>query len=231
MALNVSVVIVTRGDHDLAPIIGQDWPDDVQEIITWDNSAEHRRDLGVYGRYAAIAEASHPLIFVQDDDCTLETDAIRELIDTWDEMVALAKIEATPDPWKLIVANMPASRWPDYPDSCLVGWGAVFHREAPWRAFKEYARHHDLLWEAMGGWSEMPSRLESIHMSAEFRRTCDVVFTTLSPHIKLDLGFAHLPWAEGPDRMFKQPSHKSERDRMLALAREVRDAKDRNSDT
>ena len=33
----------------------------VQEIIVWDNSSLDRRDLKVYGRYAAIAEASHPI--------------------------------------------------------------------------------------------------------------------------------------------------------------------------
>ena len=57
--MNVTAIIVTRGDHDLAPIIGQDSPEAVQEVVVWDNAAEDRRDLKVYGRYAAIAEASH----------------------------------------------------------------------------------------------------------------------------------------------------------------------------
>lgn len=209
--MNISVVIVTRGDVDLAPIIGQDWPDAVQEIVVWDNASEERRNLCVYGRYAAIAETNHELIYVQDDDCLLERDAIQGLIDrgTAGE----------------IVCNMVEHRWFDYPDSCLVGWGAVFHRNAPYRAFDEFFRAQGAMLPA-----DMPLALKmaadfGFNSEPDFFRTCDVVFTTLTPHVKVDLGFTHLPWAEGPDRMFKQPNHKSERDEMLELARKVRDAR------
>jgi hypothetical protein len=211
--VNVSVVLVTRGNVDLSPIIGQDWPDAVQEVIVWDNSAEDRRDLKVYGRYAAIKEASHELIYVQDDDCTLEAETIEKLI---------AGAEANPG---TIIANMPEHRWFDYPDSCLVGWGAVFHRDLPWEAFQRYFEFHaaDNAWlnHPLAGFREDQSAVRT-----HFMRTCDVVFTTLTPHVKLDLGFTHLPWAEGPDRMFKERDHKDSRDEMLALARKVRDARD-----
>lgn len=216
--VNVSVVIVTRGDVDLAPIIGQDWPDAVQEIVVWNNADEHRRDLKVYGRYAAIAETNHPLIYVQDDDCTLERDAIEILIRSWAEYDRIDESERRPRGDR-IVANMPQHRWFDYPDSCLIGWGSVFHRDAPARSWKELSVYlHERVLEGE------PDPWLDADFVTHFNRTCDVVFTTLTPHVKLDLGFKHLPWAEGPDRMFKQPDHKDSRDEMLALARKVRDA-------
>jgi hypothetical protein len=51
--VNVSAVIVTRGDCDLAPSLDalpRDW-----EKVIWNNGGS-RADLAVYGRYAAIAE-------------------------------------------------------------------------------------------------------------------------------------------------------------------------------
>jgi hypothetical protein len=43
--------------------------------------------------------------------------------------------------------------------------------------------------------------------------------------VKIDVGFQHLPWAEDRGRaMFLQPDHGPIRERMLQLARQVRDA-------
>lgn len=211
--MNVSAIIVTRGDQDLDPIVGQRWPEAVQEIVIWDNSALERRDVQVYGRYAAIEETHHPLVYVQDDDCTVEGEAIEELFDVW------AINYLATDGQSGIVANMPQSRWNDYPDSCLLGWGAVFHRDSPKRAFNELAKYlYEQHEDAEGDPWLNPAFVRHFH------RTCDVLFTTLTPHAKVDVGFAHLPWAEGPDRMFKQAEHKPERDRMLELARTIRDA-------
>jgi hypothetical protein len=166
-------------------------------VVVWDNSVE--QDLGVYGRYQAIERCARPVIYVQDDDCLVDDAAIALLLAAYEP--------------GMIVANMPESRWDDYPDSCLVGWGAVFDRDLPDQAFIRF------------GASDAAGADEFLGMPDDFfHRTCDVVFTTLTPHRKIDAGFFHLPWAEDPERaMFLQPGHREQRDRMLHLARQVRD--------
>lgn len=198
--MTISAVIVTRGDVDLAPVLHslpQAW-----EKIVWDNS--QRTDLSVYGRYAAIAECEHELIYVQDDDCVLEPDSIRALVE-----LALNR----PSPLQHVIANMPGRFRPHYPDSALIGFGAIFQRDLPERAFEQFKRYH--LWDSDKQMTEAEG--------AEFRRTCDVVFTTLTPRILVDAPYADLPWASGPDRMYRQQTHVGERARMLELARAVRD--------
>jgi hypothetical protein len=191
---DVTGIVVTRGNVDLLPTVESLAP--LGELLIWDNS--HEQNLSVYGRYAAIERASFDVILVQDDDCLIDP----------------AALCAAYEPG-VLVANMPASRWPDFPDSCLVGWGAIFDRDLVARCD---ARYQD--------W-----RLANAHYRGwwptghEFHRTCDVMFATLTPHRKIDVGFTHLPWAEGPDRMFTADpaAHRRERQRMLELARKVRD--------
>ena len=183
----VSAVIVTRGDVDLK-LVRQTLP--FRDVVIWDNK-RRPQDLMVFGRYAAMRETRHQVVYVQDDDCTLTRGAIESLLAAY-----------RPDG---IVANMPESRWGDYTDSCLVGWGAVFDKRLPPVAFRRYADRYPL-------------------GADEFKRDCDVVFTTLTPHTKLDLGFTHLPWAEMSYRMFKRPEHAT-RAATLKRAREVRDTK------
>lgn len=225
----VSAVLVTRGDVDLTEIILNLAPA-VDEIVIWNNDPaatydDHmaasltdascgdgdahvcpvvwanteQRDLKVYGRYAAIRATRSPLILVQDDDCILEAAAVRELVATYMQAVRL----------DTVVANMPAPFRAHYSDSCLVGFGAVFHRDTPARAFDRY----------------LPTLQADPHDQADvFLRCCDVVFTTLTPAVWADVPYRNLPWATGEDRMYRQPSHNSERAEMLRVARAVRGA-------
>jgi hypothetical protein len=153
------------------------------EVVVWDNSKHE--DLGVYGRYAAIALTDAELIYVQDDDCVIEHEAMRQLVDHW-----------YPD---TIVANMPERFRPHYPDSCLVGFGALFPRFLPFLAF-------DLL-------KATP---------ADFYLTCDVYFTAVSERVLLDLPYRDQPWANDPDRMWKQRDHVPMRAQALREARVLR---------
>lgn len=232
---DVAAVIVTRGDVPLEDIY-ESFPD-FGQVIVWANGSGCRidgpggtflwdsgtlnletmeaefPDLSVYGRYAAIARSSLPVVYVQDDDCIVPD--IPGLLDRY-------------APGR-IAANMPESRWADYPDSCLLGWGAVFDRHLPERAFwragfdgrvspfpeDDWERYRSTRpgggsWE----WRSGPA----------FRRDCDLVFTTLTPHVKVDLGFRHLPWAETPGRLFRAPEHAAVRDEILAAARACRDS-------
>ena len=187
MNREVSAVIVTRGDVDLEPIIATiplAW-----DLVVWDNSK--RDDLGVYGRYAALEECEHDVVYVQDDDCV--TDPV--------------EIASAYEPGR-IVSNMPHAFRRFYPhrDSCLLGFGAVFDRDLPVPAFKQF-------WGAPI-WNPVSY--------GDFCRTCDVVFAALVPHTRIDVPYENLPHATAPERMYQQPGHSAERRQMLKYARQVR---------
>lgn len=165
----------------------------LSEAYVWNNGGGDP-DLSVYGRYAAIDRVAAPVILTLDDDVLLPPESIAALI-------------AAYQPGH-IVANMPERFRPHYPDSCLVGFGAIFDRDLPARAFQRLYEWDD---EYQGYGTE------------HFRRTCDVVFTTLIPRILLDLPYEDREFASAADRMWKQPGHHAERARMLDLARQVRD--------
>jgi len=191
----VSAVLVTRGDVDLTEILAS--LEAFDEVVIWNNQLEE--DLSVYGRYAGILQARNEIVYVQDDDCLVDAER-------------LVRVAAAYALERQAVCNMPESRWADYPDSALVGWGAVFHRDLPQKAFARFDSA-DLLATVLSGGA--PSFLDR----------CDNVFTVLTDCVKVDIGFQHLPWAETTGRMFTTPGHADERDRMIDLARRVRDAR------
>lgn len=205
----VTAVIVTRGDVDLDPIFASlvaHFPE--RAVLVWDNSLTLLPDLGVYGRYEAIRRANSPIIYVQDDDCIVPVGAV---LDAY-------------EPGRL-VANMPRSRWSDYPDSCLVGWGAVFDRDLPRQAFQTW--YQATLDSTIGGvaapaWGTPTASFPTPWEAPWFQRECDTAFSALVPRTVIDVGFQHLPWAETPDRLFKQPDHRELRDAMLGVARMAR---------
>lgn len=177
MIEGVSACLVTRGNVDMRPIV-ESLPFD--DIIVWDNSK--REDFKVYGRYAAIDEAENDIIYVQDDDCIIPVDA---LLDAWADTDTL-------------LCNMPRDHG-TYSDSALVGWGALFHRNLPFKAFKQWGGSKD-----------------------QFYRDCDVWFTALTPFRRVDLGHENFPYAYGLDRMYNQSYHDSSRTEVLALARAIK---------
>lgn len=222
--MNVSAVIVTRGNVDLTPIL-QSLPD-AWEIIVWDNGLgcvwkatgtdpgfqADVPDLSVYGRYAAIEYASHDLIYVQDDD-VIVSDPLA-VAQVWEmneygtqpgDLLGGMRVMSNPGS---LVANMPPEFNHDgYTDSCLVGFGACFHRDTPSRSFSRFGA----MWPLVGE-------------EDYFDRTCDVVFTALTPRVLVDVPIVHREFASDPDRMWKQPEHYGERVRMLEFARQVRDS-------
>ncbi len=203
----IGAVLVTRpGGLDLEPIVAtfpEEWP-----VLIWRNGErfEYRTgpgeweisdggaDLGVFGRYAGVSVLrafGADVVYVQDDDCLIDVE----------------KVAGEYMPGRL-VANMPQSRWADYPDSTMVGWGAVFDSNLPHRAFDWWR-----------------SAYPSCDVK-QFERTCDVVFSALTSRTVIDVGFSHLPYAEQDDRMHRQPGHKAERDLMLDLCRRLRNGAD-----
>lgn len=132
-----------------------------------------------------------------------------------------------------VVCNMPPQfRHDFYQEHALVGFGACFHRDAPSRAFnrfwdrgsfeKDLALHLSMPLEP----EEFP-KAEGFSINIPpprfFQRTCDIVFTVLTPRVLVDIPVENLPWATGPDRMYREPQHVGERKRMLELALKVRD--------
>ena len=113
----------------------------------------------------------------------------------------------------MLICNMPEEfRHDFYTDHALVGFGAAFHRDAPARAFKLFADHFAT--PGTEGWT---------WVSDEFMRTCDIVFTGLTPRVLVDVPKTNLPYAEADNRMWKQPQHQGERARMRELMLAVRE--------
>lgn len=104
----VSAVLVTKGDHDLSPIIESIKAAGIEDIVTWNNA--EREDLSCYGRYAGIAEARHKIIYHQDDDLIAPVDGI------------LARYRPRRDRWAIVANNRLDEAWP------LTAMGVVFHR-------------------------------------------------------------------------------------------------------
>lgn len=204
--MKVSAVLVTRGNVDLTEIVSS--LADLDEVVVWNNRGPFvelyevkperlvhvfptdGRDFGVYGRYAAISDCRNQVIYVQDDDVVVPR-------------VSLAALFAAHRPG-VVTSIMDDRDQAEHPDSALVGFGAVFERELPARAFERFRV----------GWPN--------GSSDEFHRICDVAFTGLTPCSPIDQPVRLLPWAVAEDRMWRQPGFHEERARALAIARTLR---------
>ena len=115
--MNVTACLVTRGNVDMQPILDS-IPDEWEKIV-WNNA--ERDDLGIYGRYAAIAEATHDVIVTQDDDL---------IVTCWEQ---------------LLEAYEPGVLTVNYPQPWDIPWvarGAIFDRHLPAEAFAIYDTAH-----------------------------------------------------------------------------------------
>jgi hypothetical protein len=215
--VNVTACLVTRGDVDLSLIVNSIAEAGISEIVVWDNSV--REDRMVYGRYAAIAEASHDLIYVQDDDVLHHPHGIQEMLKAYNDQAKWKWLFPDPKPSPMVphddfvLCNMPRNfRHAFYQEHALVGFGAVFHRDAPERVFKNWGA---LLCKA---------GMADGDFSSFFHRTCDIVFTALTPRVLVDVLYQDMDWASAPNRMWVQPTHREERQQMLDMVLKVRDA-------
>jgi hypothetical protein len=211
--------LVTRGDQEeglqrVVESLPSTW-----EVVVWDNGArqvsrsdgyaEVATDVSVYGRYAAIEHTTGDLIYVQDDDCIVSDPTV--LLEQWvvpawgrqDHVVC-----NMPEPWR---SN------PFYAQHALVGFGAMFHRDAPDRAFSRFALSSHRAGAVAWGTDGVDRSL--------FERTCDVVFTALTPRVLVSVPHESFDYAHGDDRMWKQPTHQQERQLMLELVSKVRDGR------
>lgn len=201
--MNVSAVIVTRGDVPLGPVIDSLPFDD---IVIWDNSV--LPDVKVLGRYLGMFRAKHNLIYVQDDDVRVSDP--QRIADCWlaESLLPLGPFDDNDSPAARtdhLVANMPPEfRHDFYTEHALVGFGAVFSRVSAW--------------DALNRW------LRTFPDQEDILRCCDIAVTALLPRVLVDVPKENLPWSEADNRMYKQEQHQGERDRVLEQVLAVRDA-------
>lgn len=190
--MSVAACIVTRGNVDLAEILAP-YPRSMN-VHVWDNSI--MEDLSVYGRYAMLADVREDIVIVQDDDVVLPWESIQALIASYE-----------PD---RIVANMPQEfRRPFYQQHCLLGFGSIFDKGL------DVAAHARFL-------NAMTFSRKTDDFDQFFKRTCDVIFTALTPYTLVDLPVTILDYARDEGRMFRDPNHTRERQRALDLSLSIR---------
>lgn len=105
-----------------------------------------------------------------------------------------------------VVCNMSAEYRREYegkPDR-LMGFGSVFERALIPQTFARY-------------------RAAGFELDALTRREPGRLFTGLHRCALVDVPIEHLPWATGPDRLYRQPDHGSAREEMRARIAKVRE--------
>lgn len=121
-----------------------------------------------------------------------------------DCLVDAAAIAAKRQPGK-IVCNMPAAHQANYVGEVdrLMGFGSVFERSRIIPTFGKYFRFFP------------PDEL--------LLREPGRLFTGLNECEVVDLGVEHLPWADAPNRLWRQPEHTKTRDEMRERVLRVRE--------
>lgn len=191
----VSAVIVTKGDVDLAPILDSlIFPD----AIVWDNSVEQNEMT--YGRVLGAMRARNEIIWSQDDDI-VHTPA--------DQARIVAEYQAG------VLTGCMWPEWSDgaraqgieggYDDLVFPGSGSICDRS---------------LWTSavMAYWDRYPC-------DDFFRLWSDTIIGVIAPTKQLDIRFQALPCAEDIDRMCNLPDAIALKTEAIARARAVRDRK------
>ncbi len=190
---DVTAVIVTRGDVDLAPILKSlIFP----EVIIWDNSVEG--DEMTFGRVLGAQRATQPVIYSQDDD----------IIHSPTQQV---QIMAQYEPGVLTGCMWP--EWSDgarrqgivngYDDLVFPGSGSISDRDLWLDAVRSY--------------------VEQWPMDDFFRLWCDTIIGVISPSKQLDIRFEELPQADAENRMAHLPDAVALKTEAIRRARLIRE--------
>jgi hypothetical protein len=197
---DIAAVIPTRGNHPegLEEIIAS-LPYD--EIVIWDNS-KRRNDVGVMGRYAAIAETTKPFIFTQDDDVVvLKHELLWERYET-----------------DCVAGIMPTDLLPEH---CLLGYGSVFHRDLPGQYFGQWLRqggsirdlvagHCDMIFGTLAPKIRIECGAETPWHATKYQTVQEARDADVSPVKMMPYHF----WDVDPDRMHHQEGHDERRHRI-----------------
>ncbi len=189
----VSAVIVTRGDVDLAPVLDSLIFDDV---VVWDNSREH--DQMTYGRVLASREAQHSVIYSQDDDIIHTAEAQRDIVAAYEEGVLTGCM------WPEWSAGAKAQGIENgYDDLVFPGSGSI----------SDSWLWGDCVFEYL---NEYP-------MDDFFRLWSDTIIGVISPTRQLDIRFAELPHADNENRMAHLDDAVALKTEAIRRARLIRD--------
>jgi len=196
---DVTAVIVTRGDVDLAPVLGSLIFNDV---VVWDNSQSRVGDQMTYGRVLGAQLAAKEVIYSQDDDLIHSHENQMRILEAYDEerMVGCMWPEWSAGAKKQGIEN-------GYDDLVFPGSGSISHRDTWLDAIDLYLDRYPaddffLLWS-------------------------DTLIGTIAPTRALDLRFDILPVAENGQRMANLPDAVALKTEAIRRGREIRSADDR----
>jgi hypothetical protein len=191
---DVTAVIVTRGDVDLAPVLDSLVFDNV---IVFDNSQEEL-DQMTYGRMLGALRAKTEVIYSQDDDIVHSPEQQMQILAAYSP------------------AHLVGCMWQDwsdgarrqgiedgYDDLVFPGSGSISN-VALWTAahlrYLEHYEHDDF-----------------------FRMWSDTIIGVISPTIQLPLVFEELDWGNNGNRMAHMEDAVALKTEAIRRAREVRD--------
>lgn len=152
-----------------------------------------RENAYAYGRYLAAQEAPTDVVFFQDDDTILDETQQLELLDLYEPGVYLCNQAAGHQPGQ-------------FAELAFCAWGALTERRLFEEAFDRWrAAGHDT--DDM--WFRLPG--------------CDIVFSLLTPKTRhVDVGQTHLPYAHGPNRLYRQAEYAEKKAWFYNAAMELR---------
>jgi len=189
--LEVSACLVTRGDQpDMMKKI-QDSLLPYGEVIVWDNSV--RTDYKCAGRYAAAEEATHDVVYFQDDDVIVPVQTQLRLMQNYEPGVVTAVWGHGTDP-------------DGYTDLPLVCGGAVMDANLPRQAITR--------WCDGGGQLD-----DDFNYEADF--VVGVLYPEFKHlHLPFDID---LSIAQAPERLCNQPWQRDLKRNLTSWARAIRD--------
>jgi len=173
--VTVTPVLVTRGDVPMTEIVASLVFD--RPPVIWNNATT--KDLGAYGRYAALDRVDTSHVYFQDDDCVVEPGNQERLA---------AEAAATPDLW---VSNMRVNHNAGMPYLALPGYGAVAPVAAVLAARDRWKR----------------AEPEDFASDDFLRVGCDIVIPVLCRSRMVDLGHESFAYAWDEGRTHRLPGY------------------------
>lgn len=198
-----SVVIVTRGDVDLEPVV-EPYSSFDHTLHIYDNSLE--RDLKVYGRFVGVKMAKHKTIMFQDDDVILPEITIRSLLARYDIEKKLGN--------EVMVANDAHGENPGgLEDVALTAAGAVVSKTLIAKT-----------WAKWNVWCDctLPNLPAAPDGYIGTLYECDFLFGLICPHVTLNLPYTNR-WPNHGNRLCDQPWQEPLKRAYVKLGRQVRD--------
>lgn len=177
--MRVTAVVVTKGDRDISSVT--DTLKQFDELIIWDNT-KTPIDLKIYGRYAGAFCARNEFVYIQDDDCIVDSSELTGQFQR--ECQSTGKI----------LCNFPSDRRRDYQGTgiSLLGWGTIFSK----RFLSSFDKYLSVFPQDELFLRECDRVFSFLNRRSIVYSSCEVL--------------THLSSAYGFDRMGKEPRHQAD---------------------